>query len=440
MKISFLGAIREVTGSNYLLESNGAKVVVDCGYFQGGRKSEERNSYEFDYDPASIDAVVITHAHLDHIGRLPKMIADGFKGKIYMTEVTRELARIVLEDAFSLMREPTHEASDVAKIFDLVIAVGYNQKIQIIDDIFVTFYEAGHILGSSFVKIDYQQKSIVFSGDIGNCPNPLLNDIVQLPISDYVVCESTYGSRIHEEQEEKTLKLITNISETINKNGTVLIPSFAIERTQELLYELDTIFDQQKLPKVPFYLDSPMAIDVTKIYKKYPNYWNASARDSKLKDGDIFKFPSLIETITTEQSKSINNVKGAKVIIAGAGMMDGGRIVHHAKRYIGDPKNLILFVGYQAEGTLGRQIYDGEKSVKIDRERYTVRCNTKAIGGYSAHADSQQISKWLDNGDKNKQIYLTHGELTEAEGLQKKLLSSGYKQVTIPNLKDCIEL
>ena len=254
MKISFLGATKEVTGSNYLLVHKNTKVVVDCGYFQGGRKSETRNSQDFNFDPASINAVIITHAHLDHIGRLPKMVADGFMGKIYMTEVTKELAKIVLEDAYSLMREPTHTEKDVAKIFDLSIVAGYNQKIQIAEDISVTFYEAGHILGSSFVKVDYDQKSIVFSGDIGNCPNPLLNDIVSLPVSDFVVCESTYGSRIHEEQSEKISKLIKNITETIVHNGTVLTPSFAIERTQELLYDLDTIFDQQKLPKVPFFL------------------------------------------------------------------------------------------------------------------------------------------------------------------------------------------
>jgi len=440
MKLSFFGATKEVTGSNYLLEQNDSKIVVDCGYLQGGRKSEARNIQNFDYDPSSINAVIITHAHLDHIGRLPKMIADGFNGKIYMTEVTEQLAKIVLEDALGLMREPTHQEKDVLQIFEQTQVVGYNQKISITQDFSVTFYDAGHILGSSFVKVEWEQKSIIFSGDLGNCPNPLLNETTKIPQANFVVCESTYGSRIHEKAIEKTNKLIKNITETISFNGTVLIPSFAIERTQELLYQMDTIFDQHKLPKVPYFLDSPMAINVTKVYKQFSKYWNTSALDSKLKDGDIFKFPTLKETMTTEESKSINNVQGAKVIIAGAGMMDGGRIVHHAKRYISDKKNMILFIGYQAQGTLGRSIYDGIKTVKINGERYPVRCRVKAIGGYSAHADSRQIIRWLDDGDKNKHIFITHGEEMESEGLKNRLIENAYVNLSIPEEKESVEL
>lgn len=435
MKIHFLGAIREVTGSNYLIETNNQRIVVDCGYFQGSRENRDKNFAGFAFDPKTIDAVILTHAHLDHCGRLPKLIKEGFAGKIYATAPSKDLAEIVLEDTLGLMEEDEKlfSEADVVKTQQQIEPVEYHQRKEILQNVSMVFFDAGHILGSVFVLLEIEGKRVIFSGDVGNPPVPILQPTESLPGADVLITESTYGGRLHENPSDREQKLVDNILPIIQNSGTVMIPSFAIERTQEVLYELNNIFHQRKLPAAPFFLDSPMAIRTTEVFERYAYLWNKEAQGRDKHIGDVFEFPNLEMTLTTEQSKKINNVAGAKVIIAGAGMMEGGRILHHAKRYLPDPKNALLIVGYQVEGTLGRELLDGAKSVKIHQERIAVRARIKAIGGYSAHADQQYLVKWIDsNTVKSPQIFITHGELGQSEMLKQVLEKQGYRQTIIP--------
>ena len=443
MKIQFLGASREVTGSNYLIETNGKKIIVDCGYFQGSHANRFKNLENFLYDPKTIDAVILTHAHLDHCGRLPKLSAAGFIGKIYATGPTRDLAEIVLEDTLGLMDEDEMIFSelDITKTLSLFQISEYHQRIEIIKDVFLVFFDAGHIIGSSFIMLEIEGKRIIFSGDLGNSPVPILKPLENLPGADILVIESTYGGRIHEDIKNREQKLIDNIVPTIQAGGTVLIPSFAIERTQEILYELDNIFSQKRMPAVPFFLDSPMAIRATEVFVKYSYLWNAEAKDRDKKIGDIFEFPNLEMCLTTEQSKKINNISGGKVIIAGAGMMEGGRILHHAARYLPDPNSSLIIVGYQVEGTLGRELFEGAKTVKIHGKRIAVRAKIKAIGAYSAHADSKHLVSWADtNTVDNPYIFITHGEFTQSEALKNSLQNIGYNKINIPKLTESFEV
>ena len=431
MKLSFYGAAQEVTGSNYLLESGGEKILVDCGLHQGNSYCEGLNFEPFGYNPKEIKAVVVTHAHIDHIGRLPQLIKQGFEGQIFSTPPTRDEAELLLLDSEHILsqeaerhgRPMIYGVEDVMQTRKQWQIHSYHQPFSI-GAFKVEFFDAGHVLGSAYVRIEAEGKSLVFSGDLGNNPAPFINPTEDPSGGTVAIIESTYGGRVHKHGDIRREALKTLITETINRGGTVMIPAFALERIQEIIFELNNLIESGELPRVPVFVDSPLAIKLTSVYQKYSNepaYFNKKAI-TQMRGGDaIFDFPGLHLTLTTQQSKEINSVTGPKVIIAGAGMSQGGRIMHHELRYLSDPNSAILFVGYQARGSLGRRLIDGEPVVRIMGEHVPVRCRVKAIGGYSAHADQPQLLDWLRNMEqKPEKVFITHGELEEAQVLADK--------------------
>lgn len=424
MKISFFGAAREVTGSCHLLEakdSNGKtrKILIDCGMFQGEKSSSEKNYEPFLFDPKSLDAVFVTHAHLDHTGRLPKLIHAGYSGEIIAALPTIALTKLVLEDAFHIMAENRkrqgepvlYEKEDVQLVYEKFRGVGYHEQIEITPGITVMLHEAGHILGSAYISFEAEGKRVVFSGDIGNDNVPILPDTEVLSRADIVVCESTYGHTIHEPAVERQDRLKTYVERTIRAGGTLLIPAFSIERTQELLYALNDILLHEMKTGVLIFLDSPMAIRATELYRHFKEYLQFDAPIFSDPDRDFFSFPNLRETLDTAASKAVNETPSPKVIIAGSGMMTGGRIMHHLMRVLPDPKSTVLIVGYQAAGTLGRRLYEGAKSVRLYGQEIEVKAAVEAIGAFSAHGDQAKLTHWLRAEDgKMPKVFLVHGD------------------------------
>lgn len=457
MKLTFCGGAKTVTGANYLLNN----ILIDCGLFQGSNYYERLNFEPFPYSPKEIEAVLITHAHIDHIGRLPKLCKDGFRGKIFSTKPTKEFAEYLLIDSMDILNKeadkknlpPIYNIDDIQGAMSLWEGVEYHQKIKV-SGLEAEFFDAGHVLGSAFIKVSGKGKSIVFSGDLGNVAAPLVKDTENLPEADYVLIESTYGNRIHEDAKQRKDILEDTIEEVFKAGGTLMIPSFALERTQDLLYELNNLIENKKIPRMPIFIDSPLAIRLTEVYKKYsqnPEYLDDEAL-KLAKSGDlVFDFPGLKFTLTTQQSKEINNVVGPKVIIAGAGMSQGGRILHHEFRYLSDPKSAILFIGYQAIGSLGRKIMDGARavkkglssdfSVKIFGEEIPVRCRVKAIGGYSAHADQLKLLEWLKPARaKIKKVFIVQGEGDQMVPLAQKIRDEFAIEAVIPSTNDEVML
>lgn len=425
MKLTFFGACRQVTGSSYLVETDSTRVLIDCGMIQGEKFSEEENYKDFPFDPTSIDAVVVTHAHIDHCGRIPKLVRDGFSGQILSTPATLDLIQLMLTDSAHVIAQeakehkhaPLYLEEDVSSVMTMTQAIEYGEQYTI-GDIRVTPHDAGHILGSAFIELSNGQRSIVFSGDLGNSPVPLLRETEPLPNVDYLVMESTYGDRLHEGTRERKLLLCSAIYETVTMGGTLLIPAFSLERTQELLYELNELVNNKDIPAVPIFLDSPLAIKATRVYPKYNHLFDQAASYLLDSGDDVFNFAGLRMTESVVDSKSINSVTGPKVVIAGSGMMQGGRIQHHLKRYLSDFRNQVLVIGYQASRTLGRKILEGEPVVLIGKETVPVKAKIRAIGGYSAHADRDKLLQWVQTAKQPpRHIWLTHGEETSATSL-----------------------
>lgn len=420
MKISFHGAAREVTGSCTLLETGSHRLLFDCGMFQSWKYADERNQEDFGFDASSIDAVFITHAHADHTGRLPKLINAGFTGKIYMTPPTRPLTRLILEDSFHIMRENhkrngdpmLYTEDDLDQVLRQTVAKNYHELIEPFTGVSVMFHDAGHILGSAYITVEVEGKRIVFSGDLGNPATPILPDPERISSADCIICESTYGDRIHESVAERETKLKDALLGTLKRKGVLMIPAFSVERTQELLFTLDQILLHEVATNIPIYLDSPLAIKATAVYRNYQHYLLFDAPILKEPDRDFFTFPNLRETLTTEESKYINTVSGPKIIIAGSGMMSGGRIMHHLKNYLPDAKNHLLIIGYQVSGTLGRKLYDGTDQVRIYGDDVAANAKVSAIGAFSAHSDQRQLTHWLqpEDGQLPKKIFLNHGD------------------------------
>src|SRR3989344_5511037 len=425
--------------------------MVDCGLAQGTRYAEEQNYRPFSYDPAAIDAVLITHAHIDHTGMLPKLVKDGFSGKIFMTRPKRDFAEIMLRDAQGLLQgeadrdkhDVLYSLDDLAKTIGLMEGVDYGEEIEILQDIKVRFRDAGHVLGSAIIEVWAEGKKIVFSGDLGNPPTPLLRATEYIEDGDYVVVESTYGDRLHEHMDERKNLLEDAIEDTVGRGGVVMIPSFALEKTQELLYELNSLVENHRIPEVPVFIDSPLAIDATQIYKKYPEYYNKNAV-YLIESGDqLFKFPRLKLCYTTEESKAINDVPAPKIIIAGSGMSSGGRILHHERRYLSDPNSLFLIIGYQSAGSLGRAVFDKAREVKIMGESVRVNCEIRAIGGYSAHADQAKLYHWVSHikdGGKLKKVFAVQGEDAASLAFVRLLRDNLGVDADAPLLGDKVEL
>lgn len=421
MKLTFHGGAGIVTGANYLLETEKSKILVDCGLIQGCNFCEKQNWEPFLYSPQEIKAVFITHSHIDHIGRLPKLYKDGFRGKIYSTEPAREAGELALLDSDHILAQEAerlgkpilYSEEDIKGLMKLWRGRDYGEEIRILGDLEIRFYNAGHILGSASILVDDGETKIVFSGDLGNSPAPLLGDKDPLPAADYCLIESTYGDRLHENVAGRRDILEDLIEETVKASGVLMIPAFAMERTQELLKELNDLIEGGRIPPLPIFLDSPLAIKLTAVYKKYRKYLSAPAD---------FNFPGLKLTLTTEESKAINDVPPPKVIIAGSGMSHGGRILHHEKRYLPDPKNTLFIIGYQAGGSLGRQLLDGAKKVKIHGEAVAVNCRVKNIAGYSAHADQAQLLEWLKpQRQRLKKVFVVQGEEAASNTLAQKI-------------------
>lgn len=442
-----------VTGSNYLLETEAGKILVDCGLFQGSSFCENLNFEKFPYKPEEIDAVFVTHAHIDHIGRLPKLYKSGFRGKIFSTAPTKDFSEYSLIDSEGILskeatkknRAPIYTIEDVNEMMKLWEGVKYHQKIRL-KDLEVEFFDAGHILGSAFllVKDIKTGKKVVFSGDLGNVATPIVKDTEPLPETDYVLIESTYGNRLHQDLEIRKDILEDMIEETAKAGGTLLVPAFAMERTQDLLYEMNELVENGRIPRAPVFIDSPLAIKLTEIYKKYsqnPDYFDKESLVLIRKGDAIFDFPGLKLTLTTEQSKEINNIKGPKIIVAGSGMSQGGRILHHEMRYLSDPKSAILFIGYQAQGSLGRRILDGEKNVKIFGEDVAVNCKIKSISGYSAHADQKKLMEWLrPQGKVLKKIFVMQGEEDQAKPFADKIRDEMAVDTEVPSINESVML
>lgn len=453
MKIYFYGGAESVTGANYLVEVGEEKILIDCGMRQGSREAERSNAEPFKYDPSQIKAVLITHAHLDHTGRLAKLYHDGFRGDVYATHPTLDLARIILDDSLGIMRHeerkrgtpPLFNEKDVIELWKKTHGKRYREEVIISPNIKAVFRDAGHILGSSIIELYLREGDrklkLVFSGDLGNPPTPLLAPTDIIESADYLLIESVYGDRLHEDRPVRKKKLEEIIESTIKAGGTLMIPSFAIERTQELLFELNDLVENMELPKVRMFLDSPMAIKATAVYQKYPDFFNQKAIHIIETGDDLFNFPGLEFTLSTEASKAINDVAPPKVIIAGSGMSTAGRILHHEKRNLPDPKSALLIVGFQPKGTLGRRILDGEKEVKILGEIIPVRAKVKAIGGYSAHADQAKLLEWVGQfKQKPKKVFTVQGEPIPAATLAKKIKDKFGINAEVPKEGDIVEL
>jgi len=426
MKLKFLGAAQTVTGSCFLLEEEETKILIDCGLYQG-QDVVDKNYEEFNFDPSQIDYLIVTHAHLDHIGRIPKLIKEGFTGKILSTAPTKQIAPIVLNDSYDIMKrevssELLFEKEDIEQSLQRWETVDYNEKVELGDQISFYFKEAGHILGSAIVELRVSGKKIIFTGDLGNSPAPLLKGPSRIEEADYVIMESAYGGRTHEDKNRRKELLEDVIEDTVSSGGTLMIPAFAIERTQELLYELNSLVENKRIPKVPIFIDSPMAIEALSVYKNNKQYFDEEASELMNQGDKLFKFPGLIFTENEYQSKQINDVQPPKVIVAGAGMSTGGRILHHEIRYLPDPNSCLLLICYQVEGTLGREIMEGADKVEIFGKEIPVNAKVKEIGGYSNHADQRQLLEWLGSlEEKPENVFITQGEPESAEALSQKI-------------------
>lgn len=437
--IQSFGAAETVTGSCHLIRfKSGPVVMVDCGMFQG--HSNHQNSDEFGFDPREVDVLLVTHAHLDHVGRIPKLVKEGFDGRIISLRPTLELAEIILLDSAKIMQEdyrtdlkkaqrrgeekkvkpPIYEIDDVEDVFNLNIQYAeYDKPLTISKEIKATFHNAGHILGSASIQIDYEEngesKTLVFSGDLGNKKDLILPSPESVRQADALYIESTYGDRNHRSLSDSIDEFKDAIKNTLINQGNVLIPSFAVERTQEILLLLKQMYYDESLPPCKIFLDSPMAIRATRIYSQYVQELNEDAQAFLEKDGSVFDFPYLHYTLKGDESRQINDEESGCIIIAGSGMCTGGRILHHFKHRLWNARNSVIFVGYQAVGTLGRLMVDGAETIRIYHEEIKVRAKTYMINGFSAHADQQELLDWIGQFQHLEKVFLIHGERDKQE-------------------------
>ncbi len=407
-KITFYGGTGSVTGANFLFEVDGKKILVDCGLTQGVKLADDINWDPFPYDVKSIDLLFVTHSHIDHVGRIPKLISEGFQGKIYSTRPTKSLAAPMLEDTGGILSknrdfglDKIYTEENTRKALSLWQGFDYHEKVKITENLEFSLFDAGHILGSSMIQFVFNGKKILFTGDLGNSPSPLLPDTEKMTDIDYLVMESVYGDRNHESRDERQKYLEEAIKDNYKRKGTLIIPTFSLERSQELLFEFNTLIENKKIPVMPIFLDSPLAIRLTEVFKQYKEYLNENAQKAMSHDKYIFDFPGLHSTLHTEESRQILAVPNPKVIIAGSGMSSGGRIVHHEKQYLPEANNTLLLIGYQAVGSPGRLIEEGVKTVRIAGEYVTVRAHIDTIYGYSGHKDSDGLLNFVaDMQDK----------------------------------------
>lgn len=417
-QVTFWTGVGSVTGANFLLETGKTRVLVDCGLIQGDKIAMRENRNPWGYEPSSIDILFITHAHLDHVGRIPKLVREGFDGVIYSTPETKALAELILEDALGLT---THEAQqenlppmymreDVTRTFELWKTIPYHTETKI-EDFSVYIKDAGHILGSSMFFFTVDGKKIVFTGDVGNNPTPLLRDTESLESAEYVITESVYGDRNHEPKDHRRDKLMQIINDTHSRGGTLVIPAFSLERTQVILYEINELVENKRIPEMPIYMDSPLASKITSVYESSTALFNEHAQDQIRNGDDIFNFKGLRFTESRQESATIDHVKGPKIIIAGSGMSVGGRVRHHEELYLPHAQNTVLLVGYQTLGSVGRYLYEGAKKVKIGDAEVPVKAKIESIMGYSSHKDSDHMVEFIATGSATiKKAFIVMGE------------------------------
>ena len=464
-KLTFYGATEGVTGSAYLIETGQATILLDCGLFQGTREEEKSNNQPFPFDISKLDAVVLSHAHLDHSGRLPKLVADDYNGPMYMTHPTRDLLEILLKDSASLQQrdaewenkrrrragkskiEPIYTNEDVNLTLKFCLGLAYGQRKKIADGIVVCYRDAGHILGSAIVELfiseGAEEKKLVFSGDLGNSYAALLRDPELIEEADVLLLESTYGDRNHLSMDETLKEFETIIVEASENGGNILIPSFAVGRTQEIIFRLGELYQKGKLRHQAVYLDSPMAIATTEVYHRYQDVFNQedSSAMGPAASGTLHSFlPVLRYSKTTEESIALNKIESGAIIIAGSGMCNGGRIRHHLKHNLWKRSAHVVIVGYQAIGTPGRALVDDGKTFRLGGEEIIVRAAIHTLGGFSAHASQSQMLDWIKNFHKpHPRLYLIHGEPEAKAAFQKKLAQEGWS-ANIPHYAETIEL
>ncbi|MBD3360603.1 MBL fold metallo-hydrolase [Candidatus Peregrinibacteria bacterium] len=464
MKIKFAGAAGEVTGSKHLITFNGKKILLDCGMFQGHRKEERKKNSELLFDPDDLDAVILSHAHIDHSGILPLLAKRGYGGPIYCTHATRDLSNYMLSDSAyiqerevewlkkrkklpKVLREPLYRLEDAEDILKNFYAVNYEQSFVVESGIVASFYDAGHILGSALIHmIFYDKKSkkhlrLCFTGDLGRRGLPILRDPQSIPPTDVLITECTYGNRLHAALQTIEDDLAAVVNKVCEDGGVLIIPSFALERAQEVVYYLNLLNKKKKIPKIPIFVDSPLAGNLTEVFRSHMECFDKETRDEFIKQGDNpFGFGELKYTRSVDESKALNDMKGPMVIISASGMCEHGRILHHLKNNIEDPKNVVLIVGYQAENTLGRKLADGHKEVNIFGDPYKVRAKVYMMDAFSAHADRSDLLDYIDRIEGPKKTFLVHGEQTQLEFFSNALFKNGYKDVHIPHLGEEVEI
>jgi metallo-beta-lactamase family protein len=450
VNIQFCGGAGSVTGANYVIDNGKIRFVVDCGLIQGNKEADELNYVPFVYDPKSIDFMIATHTHIDHIGRIPKLVKEGFRGEIYSTYPTQEFSEISLRDTVSIMEHdhtqlPLFSGEDVDQAVSQWRGREYQEIYEINEHISFRFQDAGHILGSAITEIwvldpeTGKRIKLVFSGDLGNVPSVLLRKYDYIEEADYVIVESCYGDRIHQKLAERREILKQAIKDTIERKSVLLMPTFSIERTQDILYELNDIIENhsgQGIPrgsvgKIDVYLDSPLAIKATNIHAKYTQYYNQEAKQLSKTD-KIFDFPFLTFTENREDSMRINSQPQPKMIMAGSGMSTGGRVLYHEERYLSNPKNIILFVGYQAPYTLGRRILEGESPVYIHNHPVENRIEVRRVEGYSAHADQEMLLDWLSKIKNSKNVFVVQGEQEASQTLADAIQNNLHIKSQVP--------
>lgn len=465
IKLNFFGAAQNVTGSCFFIEANGYKFIVDCGIYQE-RDLKYRNWDPFPFPPASLDAVLLTHAHLDHCGLLPKLVREGFRGKIFCTAATSDIARIVLADSAKIQEEdaafkkkrheregrhgaypevPLYTSKDAESVFPLFSPIESGEEVILTYGVKAAFYNAGHILGSSMITVKIKQegeeRTILFSGDVGRRNTPILKDPTEFYNADYVLVESTYGDRVHESYETIPHNLARIINETKQAGGNIVIPSFAIERTQELLYRLSELLSEDLIPHLPVFVDSPMAIRVTEVFRRHQNLFDEESQKLLREGKHPCNFPGLILCRSTNESKMINHISGTAIIIAGSGMCTGGRIKHHLVNNISRPQSTVLFIGYQAAGTLGRSIINNTGSVRIFGEEHPVKARIKKINGFSAHADSEELFRWISTlKQPPRHVFVIHGEPDSARAFADLLKDRKGWDVSLASYNKEVEL
>ena len=466
MKIKFAGAAGEVTGSKHLIEFNGKKILLDCGMFQGHRKEADEKNRNLLFDAKEIDSVILSHAHMDHSGELPYIVKNGFEGPIYCTHATRDLCNYMLADSAYIQEreieylkkkkkyqkgvtpEPLYTMEDTTSALQKFHSVNYEQSFIVEDGVVASFYDAGHILGSALVHlIFYDKKSkkhlrLAFTGDLGRRNLPILRDPQFIPPTDILISETTYGNRLHANINTVSEDLALVVNEVAKKGGKLIVPAFALERTQEMIYHLGLLSKQKKIPdNIPIYVDSPLAGNVTEVFRGHPECFDKKVYEEFIKHGDNpFGFGQLKYTRSAEESKSLNNKPGPMIIISASGMCEHGRILHHLRNNLESNKNTVLIVGYQAANTLGRKLVEGEKQVNIFGDPYKVRANVYVMDAFSGHADRSDLLDYISHVKDLKKIFLVHGEQTQLEAFDGALKENGYNDVYIPSLGEEVEI